>query len=328
MLGEFDDDPDAVERLMTAHTNGRFSFQAARERDDRAEREARDAVRAQLAAAGTVLYETSSDLPAESDYVSNLVDAEGQPLDASAHTSCPGHAVTWDIDADESERAALVAMCADPEGNGHHDPDDLAPAAGSDASTKEEPTRSAPKPDEVPYALKVEGNKQYRAARTARRKWLREELLTRKTAPKAVAPFVTEQLLACPKPVQSWSGDVSRVALLAELLGQQKTDPAAERAQWAPGNATPGRLMLLNFAVLAACHEKKLDDVQTWRHDAPQWDSEATRADARVYLAFLGELGYPLTAIEQAIITGEPFTLQNGQESEDGGQTIEGADAA
>jgi hypothetical protein len=68
--------------------------------------------------------------------------------------------------------------------------------------------------------------------------------------------------------------------------------------------------MLLNFAALAACYEKRMDQVQTWRHDEPSWDTEEIRADARVYLAFLGEMGYPLAPIEQAIISDEPYTPQ------------------
>jgi ParB family chromosome partitioning protein len=141
-------------------------------------------------------------------------------------------------------------------------------------------------------------------------------VLSRKTAPKTLAPFITAQLLICSKPVQSWTGDVSRVALLAELLGQSKTDEAAGRAQWAPGNATPGRLMLLNFAVLAACYEKRIQEVQTWRHDEPSWDTEEIRADARTYLAFLGEVGYPLAPIEQAIISGDPYTPQAAEDAD------------
>jgi hypothetical protein len=66
--------------------------------------------------------------------------------------------------------------------------------------------------------------------------------------------------------------------------------------------------MLLNFAVLAACYDKRIDEVQTWRHDAPQFDTEEIRADACVYLALLGQMGYPLAPVEQAIITGEHYT--------------------
>jgi hypothetical protein len=75
--------------------------------------------------------------------------------------------------------------------------------------------------------------------------------------------------------------------------------------------------MLLNFAVLAACYEKRMDQVQTWRHDAPSWDTDEIRADARTYLAFLGEMGYPLAPIEQAIISGEPYIPQAANDSAD-----------
>lgn len=169
---------------------------------------------------------------------------------------------------------------------------------------------AGPAKDEMPHKLKVEGNAAYRAALKTRREWLRTEFLSRKTAPKVLARFVTSQLLSCPKPVASWTGDVARVALLAELLGEEKTGDAEGRCEWAPANATPGRLMLMNFAVLAACYEKRMDQVQTWRHDRPSWDTDEIRADARVYLEFLGEVGYPLAPIEQAIISGEPYAPQ------------------
>ncbi|WP_127357647.1 hypothetical protein [Actinacidiphila soli] len=250
-------------------------------------------------------------------------DTDGQPhfgVGSVDHVSCPGHVAIW-AEHDEVAPAAVMFLCTDPEAYGHALKEDDAPQEEPDEASMDAGKSAAPvKPEKeegMPYKLKVEGNAAHRAAGKTRREWLRTEFLSRKTAPKALAPFVTAQLLVCSKPVQSWTGDVSRVALLAELLGQSKTDEAAGRAEWAPGNATPGRLMLLNFAVLAACYEKRIQEVQTWRHDEPSWDTDEIRADARTYLAFLGEMGYRLAPIEQAIISGEPYTPQAAEEAED-----------
>jgi ParB/RepB/Spo0J family partition protein len=328
VLGEFDDDPEAVERLITAHTAGYFNHQVTRERDDREEAQARDARRAELAAAGVTLIEDADDLPTKAEWLEDLRDADGKEIDPQAHASCPGHLAAWDEDS--GTPAAVEFFCADPKTHGHTtEEDDDQHGNGADDDGQSAPTTAAAKPgkEEMPHKLKVEGNAAYRAAGKTRREWLRTEFLSRKTAPKALAPFVTAQLLICPKPVQMWTGDVSRVALLAELLGHDKTDSAAGRAEWVPGNTTPGRLMLLNFAALAACWEKRIDQVQTWRHDKPQEDTEEIRADARVYLAFLGEMGYPPAPVEQAIISGEPYAPQDDELQDEDGDADGGNDA-
>ncbi|WP_370251515.1 hypothetical protein [Streptomyces sp. V4I8] len=100
------------------------------------------------------------------------------------------------------------------------------------------------KPSEPSREYVKAGNKAYHAAEKARQAWLKD-LIGRKSAPKPLAAFVTAQLLTCPKPVAQWVGDVGRRNLVQELTGY---DNPAERA----GTATPAKLTLLNFAVLAA----------------------------------------------------------------------------
>ncbi|MCX4554214.1 ParB/RepB/Spo0J family partition protein [Streptomyces sp. NBC_01500] len=303
VLGEFDDDPDAVDRLLSAYRQRRLAYQVNVERADRAERVAREAKRAELRGSGVLLFEESGNLPESASPVAELHDSQGAPLDEKAHAVCPGRAVAWADDVDDP--AALNEFCVEPAAYGH------APRPRPEELDDEKDTGSAAasaKPDAMPHAYKIAGNKAYRAAQKTRRTWVRD-LIARKSAPKPMGPFVTTQLLTCPTSVEKWTGDVPRVALLAELLGRDKTDES--RLSWVPGNATPARLLLVNFAVLAACFEKRLDQVQTWRHDEPAWDTEAIRADARVYLGFLVDVGYPLSLIEQAIVSGEPYNRES-----------------
>ncbi|WP_030618517.1 hypothetical protein [Streptomyces fulvoviolaceus] len=107
-----------------------------------------------------------------------------------------------------------------------------------------------------------------------------------------------------------WSGDVGRRNVIQELTGY---DQPAERARTAP----PAKLTLLNFAVLAATFEKRMGETRTWRTDrtaqSAVYELREIRADARTWLTFLAELGYPLSGVEQAVVDNEPF-----QEREEG----------
>lgn len=122
--------------------------------------------------------------------------------------------------------------------------------------------------------------------------------------PKPLAAFVTEQLLTCPKPVAQWSGDVGRCNLIKELTGY---DQPAERAK----TATPAKLALLNFAVLAATFEKRMGETRTWRTDATArsavYELREIRDDARTWLTFLAEIGHPLSDVEQAVVDDKPY---------------------
>ncbi|WP_327393790.1 ParB N-terminal domain-containing protein (plasmid) [Streptomyces sp. NBC_01186] len=354
VLAEFDDDPDAVERLKQAHAKGFLDHQATRERMDREEERACAERRAALAKAGITLYEDVEDLPDAACWIEELLAPEGREFTAETHKECPGHIATWDYDNTTNDGPGSVAyLCADPEANGHWGEEDGAPEENvserdeanpedgqeshqgetdpedpvdgadgeDDAQTatdspphthKDTPTPAKQQEEQqeeegIPYRLKVEANREYRAALKRRREWLRDELLPRKTAPKGLPEWVSRQLLTCPKPVQSWAGDAARTIVLSELLGIG--DDSTTRDGWLPENANAARLNLSNFAIIAACYEHRISEVQTWRTDRPQWDTEAIRSDARAYLGFLASIGYRLSPIEHAIVDDEPFTL-------------------
>ncbi|MFI5808689.1 ParB N-terminal domain-containing protein [Streptomyces sp. NPDC051561] len=357
VLGEFDDDPDAVARLLDAHGKGLFEHQVTAERDAIEEREARNVVREELATAGIRLIEPEElEEGVELEPLEFLWDKEGNPLTEDGHAACPGHAVSWEEVSDTPDE--LYAGCTDWQGNGHldhphgeeteeatddaeeesalrppHDQDDDEDQDDEDDAPAPRPAPAPapvkPKPDGMAHAVKLAGNKAYRAALKTRRAWVKE-FLQRKTAPKTLAGWVTEQLFICPPEVEKWAGDVPRVALLAEFLGENKSVKAKERAKWIPAGASPGKLALMNFAVLAASHEKRLDQVQTWRTDKPSWDTEEIRDGARTYLSFLSTTGYTLSPVEKAIVdnvTFHPSGEPEESEADDGqDEQAEGSD--
>ncbi|MFJ5218784.1 ParB/RepB/Spo0J family partition protein [Streptomyces sp. NPDC088354] len=341
-LGEFDEDPAAVERLIDAHGNGMFEHQLVRERIDRADAQAREAKRAELEAAGITVVDDPDTMPEDWAYVEEITDGR---ITDEEHAACPGHRAIWNDDAGP---AVVEFVCTDPDA--FHRPPEPEPQAdedpegttGDEDSTGDEVDQeedeaddrqdsapapaawpSAPRRDEVAYKLKLEGNKAWRAAAAARRDWLRE-LLMRKTAPKPVLRWVVEQTYRAPKPVQVWTGDVARVAILADLLGRDKQ--SGDRTEWIDPNATPGRLALLMLAPYAAAFEKRIEASNVWRTDKPEWDTPDIRRDACTWLTFLSELGYPLSRIEQAVIADEAYTLEAEKEQDEIAAADDGSD--
>ncbi|MFI7405934.1 ParB/RepB/Spo0J family partition protein [Streptomyces sp. NPDC049541] len=328
VLGEFDDDPAAVDRLLEAYAKGRFEFQVQWERDDREEQRAREKVRPQLQAAGVRLAEDGDTLPATAEPLSELDGPDGEPMSAEAHAECPGHVATWA--ENPREPGEVEYFCTDPDRFGHRPPQQDDSEADSDQDQQPPQTAGATKPSEPSREYVKAGNKAYRAAEKARQGWLKD-LIGRKTAPKPLAAFITEQLLACPKPVAQWVGDAGRRDLVKELTGY---DQPAERAK----SATPAKLTLLNFAVLAATFEKRMGEVRTWRTDpaarSAVYELREIREDARTWLSFLAEIGYPLSSVEQAIVDDEPYQEgepdaadTDGQAAQDTEDTPDGASA-
>ncbi|MCX4564337.1 hypothetical protein OHA02_50230 [Streptomyces phaeochromogenes] len=316
VLGEFDDDGDAVDRLLEAYRKGRFEFQVQWERDDREEKQARATVRPQLKAAGVRLAEDGDTLPPSAELLAELDGPDGEPLTAKVHAECPGHVASWA--ENPSEPGEVDYFCTDPDQFGHRPP----PEDGqeTDGDGKEQPTHAAEaKPSEPPREYVKAGNKAYRAAEKARQTWLKD-LIGRKSAPKPLAAFITEQLLTCPKPVAQWSGDVGRHNLIKELTGYSTL---AERAK----TATPAKLTLLNFAVLAATFEKRMNETRTWRTDSTARSAvhelREIRQDARTWLTFLAEIGYPLSSVEQAVVDDEPYQEHEPDAADTHGQADE-----
>ncbi|GGP93029.1 ParB/RepB/Spo0J family partition protein [Streptomyces melanogenes] len=319
VLGEFDDDAGAVDRLLEAHRTGRFEFQVQWERDDREERQARATVRPQLEAAGVRLAEDGDPLAPSAEPLDRLDGPDGEPLTAQAHATCPGHVAAWA--ENPAEPGEVEYFCTDPDRFGHRPPQEDAPETDGDGG-QQAVTAPQADPSEPSREYVKAGNKAYRAAEKARQAWLKD-LIGRKTAPKPLAAFITHQLLTCPKPVAQWVGDAARRDLVKELTGYPQP---AERAQ----SATPAKLTLLNFAVLAATFEKRMGEVRTWRTDptarSAVYELREIREDTRTWLALLAQIGYPLSSIEQAIVDDEPYQEGEPDAADTDGQTDKDAE--
>jgi hypothetical protein len=65
------------------------------------------------------------------------------------------------------------------------------------------------------------------------------------------------------------------------------------------------------LVVLAATFEKRMSETRTWRTDSTArsavYELQEIRGDARTWLSFLAEIGYPLSSVEQAIVDDEPY---------------------
>ncbi|MGK3943319.1 ParB/RepB/Spo0J family partition protein [Streptomyces caeruleatus] len=314
VLGEFDDDPAAVDRLLEAHSKGRFEFQVQWERDDRTERLAREQIRPQLKAAGVRLAEDSDTLPPTAEQLAELDGPDGEPMSAEAHARCPGHVATWA--ENPQEPGDLDYYCTDPDQFSHRPPQEDAPKTEGEGDGQPTEAVEETKASEPSREYIKAGNKAFRAAEKARQAWLKD-LIGRKTALKPLAAFITEQLLTCPKPVAQWSGDVGRHNLIKELTGYTTL---ADRAK----SATPANLTLLNFAVLAATFEKRMGEVRTWRTArSAVYELSEIRSDARTWLTFLAEIGYPLSSVEQAVVDDEPYQEDEPDADDADGQADE-----
>jgi ParB family chromosome partitioning protein len=140
----------------------------------------------------------------------------------------------------------------------------------------------------------IENNKAWRAAEPVRRDHIRT-LLNAGKVPKGTLRFVTAEIMADPAEIGRGPDD-----LIAELAGvtAEATDTSLYRFGRTAGpaleaKATDARLPLVLLAQVAAAREQSMD-VHTWRQTTAS-------AEAR-WLTFLAGAGYPLSAIEQAVI--------------------------
>ncbi|HTJ71325.1 MAG TPA: ParB N-terminal domain-containing protein [Actinospica sp.] len=294
VLDEFADDQEATERLMQAAEANRFKFQVERERIEREEREQRAAIRAEHEAAGVTVLDEEPDGAVRVTYLQDRTD--GSCVTEEAHAVCPGHAAVFE----RYGRVRVSYFCLDPEANGHE---------------VYSPRGSASTPKVVDKAAKravVRGNKDHAAAQTVRQTWLRGLIsgagsLEKDTLDK-ISRFATLASLNAPDPVRKFTSAMKRAELQADLLGMGASKP--EDFEQAVISASPRRLMMLNFAVVAAAYEKAVTK-DTWRTDQAQsaYDySGSDRKHARVWLKFCREVGHNLAPIEAAIVADETYT--------------------
>ncbi len=291
-LEEFADDADATARLMQAAELNRFNYQVERERVERDERIQRAAIRAEHEAAGVTVLDEAPDGAVR---IARLRDAATHTdLTDEQHAGCPGHAAVFE----SYGRVRTSFYCLDPEANGHEDQ-----WAGT--------ARQTPKvQDKAAKRAVVRGNKDHTAAQKARETWLRGLISGAGSLEKdkldKISRFTTLAVLNAADPVRKFTAAMRRAELQADLLGMSASKP--EDFGQAVASASPRRLMMLQFAVVAAAYEKAMTK-DSWRTDQPP--SEYGGSDhkhARVWLEFCQEVGHNLSPIEAAIVADQPYT--------------------
>lgn len=224
--------------------------------------------------------------------------------------------------------------CTGPAAHGHvsrwAQPAQAAPGTGVAADDGAEPPNTPgsgtsgyqaapPIPEPVPdpaaeraRQLIADGNKAWAAAAEVRKRWV-AQLLWRRTAPKEVIRFVARQLFAMPDALRRGLPAAAGRVVFLELAGKP-LEAVLRDCDTAP----IARMPLLALAPIAIAYEGEMagdgDRRNTWRTDA--W-APCSRKDAAMWLTFLAGLGYPLSAIEQAVADGVPYTGDKAPDSPD-----------
>ena len=89
-----EDDPEAVKALIAAAKTGQFDHVAQRIRDKRAEQARIEVKTEELRAQGITVVDRPEYNDTTTRSLRDLVDAEGNEVDAEQHRACPGHAVS------------------------------------------------------------------------------------------------------------------------------------------------------------------------------------------------------------------------------------------
>ncbi len=297
LLADFDGDQDATDRLLTCLEHSYPLEQAAaRIRQDRAEAADHEKIRSEFAAAGVPVTDS---LPDGAAWLTSLTH-DGEDLTPGSHAACPGHGATfrpW-------SPLEPSYYCTSPAGHGHASRWQLTnPSSSGDGSS---PGTASTDRDQVPdpgRRLVITGNKAWQAAAEVRHRWLAASFFPRKSVPRQAQVFLARRLLAMPDPLRAGLASAARKALFTTLTGRD-----ASQYDQDCGTATAGRLAVIMLAPVITAYEYAMTEGEgrsTWRTDRY---SPCPRGDAGSYLAFLAAIGYPLSAIEQAVADGTPYS--------------------
>lgn len=344
-VAEFSNDTERVKALVVAAKSGQFEHVLSRFRLDDERAATRQEVLDALAADGIkVIDRPSWNAPAK-----RLNDIPGHyaaPLDPEAHKACPAHAVyleedyVWvtadgteiDEDADLPEGVEEiheiakekfsyrpVVVCEDP--SRHPRPtvaeDGAVLPSPEDEAAREAALAAQKEASRVERARVIDGNKEWDAAVSVRRKWLREEFLSRKSTPKAALSFIAEELLRAPHHL--YKALERRHPAAADLFGI--TDKASGPMGSMYGNtetllkliegASDRRRTMVVLGLLLAANENSLTRM-SWRGDGC--------AEQR-YLRFIIDQGYKACGVERlaAGLPEKPEEAASDSPTEDGG---------
>jgi ParB family chromosome partitioning protein len=304
-VAEFQDDGEAVKRLILAAQQGGFDHHVQRLREDRQEKVEIAKAEAELTKQGIAVIES----PEYNNPVKTLVQIRRtkKTLTDQAHASCPGHAAFVeayfeyddddDPEADASDTGHWVTeatyVCTDPVAYGHL----KAAGRAADANTPRDTSAQDAAEDAAREERRrvLANNKAWRSAETVRRDWLKT-FLSSKTPPKDALRFILAEMADPESPLDGAMD--RRHPMGCELLGAEQTP-----ARWmrkAKGEtlidilakASESRAQVIALGLVLGAHENTLS-VDTWRR--PQFT-------AGRYLAKITEWGYGPSEIEQTVI--------------------------
>lgn len=286
-IAEVEDSKPDVDRLVRCASNdpARFEHELARVREQRKQRERRQASINLLKSAGVRIVKAAPGYNFGTGVVrlDYLVDDAGKQITAAAHKKCPGHCahVSDSLYSDPKP----TYCCSNPEKNGHkpRHPHSRNSSSKPTAADKAKAAEAQRKLDEDEKLLELSSG--------VRCKFVRD-LLARKTPPKGTLAFVVPVILEH----EIWSN----VETVEELTTAKATDkrPSAEKllASLAVG-ASDARLQVVLLAHIACALESGW---QPYLLAPASYQSNIAEAQ---YLQFLQSCGYGLSDVEQRIIT-------------------------
>lgn len=313
VIAEFDgpDGPDveAVKALTVtaAKEPAQFAHVAQRLRDQRADaRQVADTVAELTNQAVRVLDPEDTGSAAQ---LSGLrLDAQtpsGTELDPTTHGGCPGHAATVEVHRgwDRQPQVKVVHWCTAPDEHGHVARwGRVAPTDDGDGGGDGEGARELAQAAEQAKSERrrvIANNRDWASATSVRRDWMRG-FLARRAAPRDALPYIATTLARGGHDLHRAMESGHPTA--CELLGLTPTGSvyagSPNPIEALTATATLSRATQLILAVLLGAAEDATS-CQTWRNP--------TR-DNRAYFTALRDWGYPLSPVEQLVLTDNDAT--------------------
>ncbi|GAY11424.1 ParB N-terminal domain-containing protein [Pseudonocardia sp. N23] len=310
VIAEFDgpDGPDveAVKALTVtaAKEPAQFAHVAQRLRDQRADaRQVADTV-AELTNRGVRVLDPE-DTGGAAQISGLRLDAQtpsGTEFDPTTHSGCPGHAATVEVHRswDRQPQVKVVHWCTAPDEHGHVarwgrvTPTDDS-GGGGDGEVARELAQAAEQAKAERRRV-IANNRDWASATSVRRDWMRG-LLARRAAPRDALPYIATTLARGGHDLRRAMESGHPTA--CELLGLTPTGSvyagSPNPIEALTATATSARATQLILAVLLGAAEDA-SGRQTWRNP--------TR-DNRAYFTALRDWGYPLSPVEQLVLTDD-----------------------
>ncbi|WP_432951271.1 hypothetical protein ACQPXM_41425 (plasmid) [Kribbella sp. CA-253562] len=326
-IAEFEDDPERVRSLLIRHRTGGGLDSLIRHYKDLDKRAATVAkVKAALESQGLTVTEAraSWDRYNEARYVTALKDENGDGISVDQHTECPGHAfivkevpyykapdgtLTSDLDmlpADERDGAEPVegryegvAVCTQ-----HIEchPGPVRQLTEADRTAAEEAERREAERKEAAShdrSRVMKGNKEWDAAVSRRRAFVKKELVSRMTPPPGAVEYLTKELLVSQYALcdsfkdghplaADWLGVAADSS--AQYSGDSRIAPRRSALEQLADEVSDKRRQVLLLTVVLAANEKALNR-QSWRNK--------DGCGQKNYLRFLIARGYDACGTER-----------------------------